>query len=86
MTDINQKLAKLEEGQRYQEKQLDRLVSVTEQLASVHTTLQSHDSRITKVEELSSQNAKTIAKWVLICTIGFGLLARYFPELGLLPF
>ena len=32
-------------------------------------------------DEKILQNEKQIAKWVLICTIAFGLLATYFPEL-----
>lgn len=88
MSEVNERLARVEQGQLHQEKQLDKLVSVTEKLADVHLRFvnqdkraDQHEKRLDKLEEKVSQNTKQIAKYALICTVGFGMLATYFPEL-----
>jgi DNA repair ATPase RecN len=91
MSEVNERLARVEQDQKHQGKQLDRLVDVTEKLVDVHVRMSSlekrHDTtdeRITKIENQVLQNAKQIAKWTLICTIALGLIVKYVPELSVL--
>jgi hypothetical protein len=49
--------------------------------AATQETLKQYGKRLDINEAKISHNEKLIAKWVLICTIAFGLLATYFPEL-----
>ena len=81
MPEVNERLARVEQSQLHQEKQLDRLVEVTEKLADVHTRMSNIERRVDLQDVKISQDEKQIAKWALICSIGFGLLATYFPEL-----
>ena len=39
MSEVNERLARVEQSQLHQEKQLDKLVSVTEKLADVHVRM-----------------------------------------------
>ena len=52
----------------------ERDIQTQDTLKRYGKRLDSHDLKIL-------HNEKQIAKWVLICTIAFGLLATYFPEL-----
>lgn len=81
MSEVNERLARVEQSQLHQEKQLDRLVDVTEKLANVHSRMSNLENRVDIHEVKILQNEKQIAKWCLICTAGFGILATYFPEL-----
>lgn len=81
MSEVNERLARVEQSQLHQEKQLDRLVEVTEKLADVHVRMSNIEKRVDSHEVKILQNEKQIAKWSMICAIGFGLLATYFPEL-----
>lgn len=84
MSEVNERLARVEQSQLHQEKQLDRLVDVTEKLADVHVRMSNIEKRVDSHDVKISQNEKQIAKWTLVCTIAFGLLATYFPELKVL--
>ena len=81
MSEVNERLARVEQSQLHQEKQLDRLVDVTEKLADVHSRMSNIERRVDLHDVKILQNEKQIAKWALICSVGFGLLAAYFPEL-----
>lgn len=60
---------------------LRELAIKNERDSQTQKTLESYGKRLDSHESKISQNEKQIAKWVLICTIAFGLLATYFPEL-----
>jgi predicted nucleic acid-binding Zn-ribbon protein len=81
MSEVNERLARVEQGQVHQEKQLDKLVSVTEKLADVHIRMSSLEGKVEKHETKISQNEKQIAKYSLLFAILVGFLVRYFPEL-----
>lgn len=81
MSEVNERLARVEQGQVHQEKQLDKLVSVTEKLADVHIRMSSLEGKVEKHETKISQNEKQIAKYSLLFAILIGFLVRYFPEL-----
>ena len=81
MSEVNERLARVEQGQLHQEKQLDKLVSVTEKLADVHIRMSSLEGKVEKHEVKISQNEKQIAKYSLLFAILVGFLVRYFPEL-----
>ena len=81
MSEVNERLARVEQGQLHQEKQLDKLVSVTEKLADVHIRMSSLENKVEKHEAKISQNEKQIAKYSLLFAILVGFLVRYFPEL-----
>ena len=81
MSEVNERLARVEQSQLHQEKQLDRLVDVTEKLANVHNRISNIEKRVDNHDLKIANNEKQIAKWTLICSIAFGLLATYFPEL-----
>ena len=81
MSEVNERLARVEQSQLHQEKQLDRLVDVTEKLANVHSRMSNIERRVDGHDLKIANNEKHIAKWTMICSIAFGLLATYFPEL-----
>ena len=81
MSEVNERLARVEQSQLHQEKQLERLVDVTEKLADVHTRMSNIERRVDCHDLKIANNEKQIAKWALICSIGLGLLATCFPEL-----
>ena len=46
MSEVNERLARVEQSQLHQEKQLDRLVDVTEKLANVHSRMSNIERRV----------------------------------------
>ena len=60
---------------------LVQLAVNAERDSNTQQVLKRYGQKLDAHEAKISQNEKQIAKWVLICTIAFGLLATYFPEL-----
>lgn len=60
---------------------LVQLAVNAERDSNTQQVLKRYGQRLDAHEDKILQNQKQIAKWVLICTIAFGLLATYFPEL-----
>lgn len=81
MSEVNERLARVEQSQLHQEKQLDRLVDVTEKLADVHVRMSNVEKRVDLHEVKILQNEKQIAKYSLLFALLIGILAQYIPEL-----
>ena len=81
MSEVSERLARVEQSQLHQEKQLDKLVSVTEKLANIHTRISSIEQQVSKHDSKILQNEKQIAKYSLLFAILVGLIAQKLPEL-----
>lgn len=81
VSEVNERLARVEQSQIHQEKQLDRLVDVTEKLANVHNRISNIEKRVDSHEVKILQNEKQIAKYSLLFAILVGILAQYIPAI-----
>lgn len=76
MDDIYRELGALKEGQIRQDKQMDELIQVTKEVAKNNAALQVFATelsdtkrRVTNLENITSENAKQIAKWGAYCIV-----------------
>lgn len=81
MYHVERILPQLVETQNKTNEILSELAVKNERDDQTRNTLSRYGKKLDEHEAKISQNEKTIAKWTLICSIAFGLIANYLPEL-----